>query len=266
MNKLRTSRKGFTLIELLVVIAIIAILAAILFPVFARAREAARKSSCQSNLNQLVKGLKMYLDDYGNQMPSSDVRLGVANTTSDATYCTNIGPSFPPTTSMTVGQMTYASSLASYIKSRDVFFCPSDSVDTAAANVQTSYWLRRGVDLGSANGFANESAFEYQASQMVFVEYRGFHSGESSKGFTVGVKFNAGFLDGHVQYQTSKPGGGQTSGDPKLFTTPGWPMHYNFNTALNNGAGGIVADNNGAHGSGTNPAQYNPSVWRDEVQ
>jgi prepilin-type N-terminal cleavage/methylation domain-containing protein/prepilin-type processing-associated H-X9-DG protein len=56
--------RGFTLIELLVVIAIIAILAAILFPVFARAREKARQSTCQSNLKQIGLSLKMYAQDY----------------------------------------------------------------------------------------------------------------------------------------------------------------------------------------------------------
>lgn len=56
--------RGFTLIELLVVIAIIAILAAILFPVFARARENARKATCQSNLKQIGAATRMYLQDY----------------------------------------------------------------------------------------------------------------------------------------------------------------------------------------------------------
>ncbi len=62
-------RKGFTLIELLVVIAIIAILAAILFPVFSRAREKARTASCQSNLKQLAMGFRMYTSDWDERLP-----------------------------------------------------------------------------------------------------------------------------------------------------------------------------------------------------
>ena len=60
---------GFTLIELLVVIAIIAILAAILFPVFAKAREKARQTSCLSNLKQLDLGMQMYISDYDETLP-----------------------------------------------------------------------------------------------------------------------------------------------------------------------------------------------------
>jgi prepilin-type N-terminal cleavage/methylation domain-containing protein/prepilin-type processing-associated H-X9-DG protein len=62
------NKRGFTLIELLVVIAIIAILAAILFPVFAAARENARKAGCISNLKQLATATRMYVDDNGNKM------------------------------------------------------------------------------------------------------------------------------------------------------------------------------------------------------
>src|SRR5438270_674257 len=66
---MRCNRRGFTLIELLVVIAIIAILAAILFPVFAQAREKARQAACQSNLKQLGLAAMMYTQDYDGTYP-----------------------------------------------------------------------------------------------------------------------------------------------------------------------------------------------------
>jgi prepilin-type N-terminal cleavage/methylation domain-containing protein/prepilin-type processing-associated H-X9-DG protein len=78
-------RRGFTLIELLVVIAIIAILAAILFPVFARAREKARQAACQSNLKQIGLAFAMYTSDYderwptGNPLPTGDANALYVN-------------------------------------------------------------------------------------------------------------------------------------------------------------------------------------------
>jgi prepilin-type N-terminal cleavage/methylation domain-containing protein len=69
LNRSNRVRAGFTLIELLVVIAIIAILAAILFPVFAQAREKARQTACMSNLKQIGTGFAMYVQDYDETMP-----------------------------------------------------------------------------------------------------------------------------------------------------------------------------------------------------
>jgi len=75
------SRRGFTLIELLVVIAIIAILAAILFPVFAQAREAARKTSCTSNLKQVGVAFSLYTQDFDETFPWAASNLGTPTTT-----------------------------------------------------------------------------------------------------------------------------------------------------------------------------------------
>ena len=99
MNKIKS---GFTLIELLVVIAIIAILAAILFPVFGRARENARRSSCQSNLKQIGLGFAQYSSD------------------NDERYPQTFAGGFP-------GTYHWQDALMPYVKSNQLFDCPSDS-------------------------------------------------------------------------------------------------------------------------------------------
>jgi len=122
-------RSGFTLIELLVVIAIIAILAAILFPVFARAREQARKTSCLSNLKQLGLGFLMYAQDYDEKLPG--VRFG-----------DGAGQSWPWVVWQGsvdwTGVFTHA--VQPYIKNRSIFQCPSGtSVDRWSGQNGLSY-------------------------------------------------------------------------------------------------------------------------------
>jgi len=97
-------RRAFTLIELLVVIAIIAILAAILFPVFAKAREKARASSCMSNMKQIGLATMQYVNDYDETYPLGRTRAGGVSNTGN--WAQNIQP---------------------YIKSTQVFVCPSNS-------------------------------------------------------------------------------------------------------------------------------------------
>lgn len=110
----RRRSEGFTLIELLVVIAIIAILAAILFPVFARAREQARKASCVSNLKQLGLGFMMYSQDYDETFPG--IKFG-----------NNPGEGWPwtvfPGSVDWNGVFTHG--VQPYIKNKQVLQCPS---------------------------------------------------------------------------------------------------------------------------------------------
>ena len=115
--------RGFTLIELLVVIAIIAILAAILFPVFARAREAARKATCISNLKQIALAAIMYAQDYDEVLPaaSSTGWQASAHPLVPANqYITDFN-GVGPTDFWQLGDL-----LTPYIKSVDLFNCPTN--------------------------------------------------------------------------------------------------------------------------------------------
>ena len=136
------TRSAFTLIELLVVIAIIAILAAILFPVFARARENARRSSCQSNLKQIGLGIMQYAQDY------------------DEKYPYGLNSNF---------QQGWATQTQPYLKSIQVFRCPSDSNDTTPAYNSGFY--------GSAISYAANSWVNYRNNANRNVGVLGYAQG-----------------------------------------------------------------------------------------
>ncbi len=129
---LPTQRRAFTLIELLVVIAIIAILAAILFPVFAQARDKARQTQCLSNLRQIGTGLSMYTQDYDEHLPNACregrawswlgadftgacAQDGITKSTAKDTY---LGPAQTP--ARFIQEL-----LNPYAKNAQIWFCPS---------------------------------------------------------------------------------------------------------------------------------------------
>ena len=131
------AKRGFTLIELLVVIAIIAILAAILFPVFARARENARRASCQSNLKQIGLGIMQYTQDYDEKFPAQEIDNPALTTQSN--WILNTQP---------------------YLKSYQLFVCPSTG---AAGN--TSYMMSA-VYAGRAQAAFQQTASTIQVQEI----------------------------------------------------------------------------------------------------
>jgi prepilin-type N-terminal cleavage/methylation domain-containing protein/prepilin-type processing-associated H-X9-DG protein len=139
-TRIRAQQRGFTLIELLVVIAIIAILAAILFPVFAQAREKARQTNCLSNQKQLGTAMSMYLQDYDERFPNwrTVVAKSVDNPNAKVTWVENMQP---------------------YCKNKNIWICPSDNISAEAKALGlgggsvavNSYWLNAYIFRWSGN-------------------------------------------------------------------------------------------------------------------
>ena len=178
-------RKGFTLIELLVVIAIIAILAAILFPVFAKAREKARTSSCQSNLKQIGLAITQYVQDYDETLPQR--------------Y-------------MGAEAYSWRVCVSPYLKSTQVFACPSNPQNKSLcmAGIYPNSYGANGQD-GQNTPFSRSGPVSLAAidapAQLIFVAetragwseapvmaYSGtwFFGGHTGMG-------NFAFADGHVK-------------------------------------------------------------------
>lgn len=202
---LTNQRRGFTLIELLVVIAIIAILAAILLPVFARARENARTSTCCSNLRQLGSACHMYAQDWDEQLP-----------------CDYYACNSSTTHARVVNQIT------PYVKSMGVFYCPSiakmpiadlqnTAANQAAGNISYYYYSYDQVP-GSATPAGNSTWIcrtflpssvgntarvmtemwdpDYWLWSDVFCSPTNVRLHEAAF-----ASINVCFLDGHVKYQ-----------------------------------------------------------------
>ena len=142
-------RRAFTLIELLVVIAIIAILAAILFPVFAKAREKARQISCLSNEKQLALGFTQYTQDNDELLPGAASGAGGATLTGANGFGWVKYTTFGSGTTPAVYDVTQGSIYA-YVKSKGVYVCPDDSVGQTSGD---SYAINGCIDFpGTVTG------------------------------------------------------------------------------------------------------------------
>jgi len=172
MNRVRQRGSGFTLIELLVVIAIIAILAAILFPVFAQAREKARQTSCLSNIKELTLGSIMYTADYDSKY------IGGGGT------CFGGWPGCNATNNPTpTAQWQWV--VQPYIKNIQILECPSDPRD---GNIPVSYVENNwGLSGPSRGGWGMNEAATIARAEIVELTEGG----------------NTGYTDGNVQHMAA---------------------------------------------------------------
>ena len=160
----RAKAKGFTLIELLVVIAIIAILAAILFPVFARARENARRSSCQSNMKNIALGFKQYIQDYDESYPAKG---------------------------------TWTTAIYTYTKSDQVLRCPSAGNSDATVASKIDYLYNAGLDTASEAQIDATAVTVLNAEAARGVATSGSAATAPTRHFDGS---NYSFVDGHVKW------------------------------------------------------------------
>jgi len=192
-------KRAFTLIELLVVIAIIAILAAILFPAFARARENARRASCQSNLKQIGLGLSQYTQDYDEKLPPA--RFAGAGT-------------------LPFNNVPWHYLVQPYVKSYQLFKCPSNpSKDflqstpdsgTGTPGIPRSYQANAGIG-GNFTGNGDDNR------PMRFENIGTSISKLNLPSTTILVHEQAGFNDESFSYNTDKVRG-DTNVPPSAFT------------------------------------------------
>ena len=199
----KRSRKAFTLIELLVVIAIISILAAILFPVFARARENARRASCQSNLKQIALGFLMYAQDYDERLP---------------TTTNNISGTFLWPNGVTNTRSYWNLKVYPYVKNMQIYSCPSanyrwaggpDSGITYGANANLLYSVDDiGPNLASINYVSQtilvaDSANTQNHDAGNYTIQSNYNTSSAARGFISYRHLEGGvvaFTDGHVKW------------------------------------------------------------------
>jgi prepilin-type N-terminal cleavage/methylation domain-containing protein/prepilin-type processing-associated H-X9-DG protein len=250
----KRTQSGFTLIELLVVIAIIAILAAILFPVFARAREQARATSCLSNMKQLGLATLMYTQDWDGAFPTVDwATFQTIDLFTD--YYRGVGAPPDATTLDYERKYSLKTQLQPYIKNDGIWKCPSDIGADPTIVLDKRYSSYYYQFFASASGWAStwglslpspwtDSTTAYPSQFKLFSELVPWHDNRHIPNDYVGgddwyacwqtdAKMNVVFFDGHAKAHPVDKLLWRFSWLPKPCYDPiwprlGWPVTSNF--------------------------------------
>lgn len=186
----KMQRPAFTLVELLVVVAIIALLAAILFPVFGRARENARRSACQSNLKQLCLAAIQYTADYDERW------MAISSTSATTVPNTLLDP-----------VVRWSAVMDPYVKNPQIYMCPSKANGQSATFGYTHNMRLTGQDATMAYGNGRPlAAIPLPAQTPAFVDARAYYANgtpSNARGLHFAFQTNQGFA---WAYQTSTGG------------------------------------------------------------
>lgn len=205
-------KKGFTLIELLVVVAIIAILAAILFPVFAQAREKARSISCLSNMKQIGLGVQMYIQDNDERL-FFRAATSVAKVGSGRTGVVIADP-------IENDRVQWWNAIMPYVKSTAVFSCPDDSVKPVSADADGHLTIPRSYVASAAAESLSVAQVDNPASAIVITEKWGYvDNGVGATGTKVNNETWMEPFDGDECQAGSDVNSGGACTDPQ----PGYP-------------------------------------------
>lgn len=201
------NKRAFTLIELLVVIAIIAILAAILFPVFAQAKAAAFKTSCLSNLKQLGTSFALYQGDSDDVLPNARWSPMGNQKEGGWVYYDNFTVG---TGSVQTSFDVSKGSLFPYVKSKGIYVCPSDSIGKKTGN---SYSMNACVTETRTFGFStgrNGSVFPSTSSWMLMAEgvFNSSVTGSADASFLSSSSTPDGFFDMPIKLFSTRHTGG----------------------------------------------------------
>lgn len=239
----RTVFRPFTI---LVVAFIVAVVAAVLFPMFERTGGHARKDDCSYNLKECAAAMQMYCQDYDGLLPSSAIvrHSSKWNKSDFAHFATRLGHVPVPTNTT---PNTWTQLLYPHMIFKDQMFCPSDESDHSGPNSRVSYYWKTAVDkawygVGCKKPYRKLTDFPNCADLIVLYERAGFHDlrghlwWKHPPGLKNGVRINVAYLDTHVR---SVQLTNATTDDPERpeLATNGEPMFFNLDQSKLKGPG-----------------------------